>query len=156
MGPDKQQESPIETNQAELESLSYRPPIDLESLMKPSEYIELVLRSESMSQIPKVDMRIVHGIIGIATEAGEMLDALKRHLYYGQPLDIVNLKEELGDSSWYHSLMLNAIGSSWEEIWKMNIDKLRKRYPEKFTEIAAKERDLAKERQSLEESQHGH
>ena len=138
---------------AALESLSYRPPGNSENLMKPREYIELVLRSESKSVIPKVDMRIVHGIIGIVTEAGELLDALKRHLFYGQPLDFVNLKEELGDSSWYHSLILDAIGSSWEEVWMMNIDKLRMRYPEKFTEVAAKERDLAKERQSLKDAE---
>ncbi len=121
--------------------------------MMPEEYVNLVLATESPAVPPNMPMRIIHGILGCVTESGELSDQLKRHLYYGQALDDVNIKEELGDLSWYMSLLLDAIGSSWEEIWKMNIDKLRKRYPNKFTVHDAANRDLDTERETLERSQ---
>lgn len=42
-----------------------------------------------------------HSLIGMRTELGESLDAIKRHIFYGKPLNIVNLCEELGDTCWY-------------------------------------------------------
>ena len=121
--------------------------------MTPEEYIKLVLVTESPAEAPPMPMRVIHGILGCVTEAGELADMLKRHLYYGQDLDEVNIKEELGDICWYMALLLYSIDSSWEEIWKMNIDKLQKRYPNKFTEHDAANRDLDAERETLENSQ---
>ena len=39
--------------------------------------------------------RLLHAGIGLSTEAGEFLDALKKHIFYGKELDRVNLKEEI-------------------------------------------------------------
>src|SRR5690606_9763332 len=98
----------------------------------------------------KMIWRIQHGAIGIATEAGELLDALKKHLYYQRDLDIVNVREELGDVLWYVALVCNAIGVDMGQVMEANIDKLRQRYPEKFTSEAAMNRDLESERKALE------
>lgn len=59
----------------------------------------------------KVDW--LHGMTGLQTElAGEFCDPLKAHLFYGKPLDEVNLGEELGDCWWYVGitapLLINA------------------------------------------------
>ncbi len=121
--------------------------------MTPKEYVYLVLVTESPKVPPDMPMRIIHGILGCVTEVGELADGLKRHLYYGQDIDVVNIKEELGDLCWYIALLLYAIDSSWEEIWNMNIDKLQKRYPDKFTAHDAVNRDLNEERDTLENSQ---
>jgi len=93
---------------------------------------------------------LLHATIGISTEAGELLDAVKKHLFYGKKLDIVNIHEELGDIVWYMSMLIEWSGTTYEEVMERNIDKLRVRYPEKFTKVQALQRDLELERKVLE------
>jgi len=75
----------------------------------------------------------LHGIIGISTEAGELLDAVKKGLFYGHAPDMENIREEIGDIMWYIMAIVRAEGWDLEEIMQENIDKLRLRYPEQFT-----------------------
>lgn len=84
--------------------------------------------------------RLLHAAIGMSGESGEVLDSLKKSLMYGKPLNANNLKEECGDLLWYMSLMLHELGTDFETVMQMNIDKLSKRYPEGFTEKDAIER----------------
>jgi phosphoribosyl-ATP pyrophosphohydrolase len=79
-------------------------------------------------------LRLIHASIGMSGEAGEIVDALKKVMMYGSRLDIENLKEECGDVLWYMAIMLDALGSSFEEVMQMNADKLAKRYPNGFNE----------------------
>lgn len=83
---------------------------------------------------------LLHAHLGISSEAGEFADAIKKYCIYGKPLDIENLVEELGDLLWYISLASDALNYSIPTIMEMNINKLRIRYPEKFTEQDALER----------------
>lgn len=96
---------------------------------------------------------LIHASMGLVTEAGEFQDMLKKHLYYGRELDMVNLKEEAGDLLWYCAIALQALGTDFESVMQTNIDKLKARYPEKFTEESANNRDLETERQILENGQ---
>ncbi|RLI65901.1 MAG: hypothetical protein DRO67_01990 [Candidatus Asgardarchaeum californiense] len=82
----------------------------------------------------------LHGIIGISTEAGELLDAVKKGLFYGHAPDMDNIREEIGDIMWYIMAVVRAEGWSLEEIMQENIDKLRIRYPEQFTKELSKDR----------------
>lgn len=84
-------------------------------------------------------LRLLHAVMGMVTEAGELMDAMKRHLIYGKPIDLVNLKEECGDSFWYQALLARAAGFTFEEVQERNIEKL-----------AALNRDLEAERKVLE------
>lgn len=77
---------------------------------------------------------LLHGAIGISGEAGELLDAVKKHVFYGKPLDVNNVKEEISDVLWYQAIALEAVGSSFDEVMQINHDKLEKRYPSGFTE----------------------
>jgi len=77
---------------------------------------------------------LLHATLGISGEAGELLDAVKKTFIYNKPLDVVNAKEELGDLLWYIALAMRTLDVSFEEIMQMNIDKLAKRYPEKYTD----------------------
>lgn len=104
---------------------------------------------ERLSQIKTI--RLLHAAMGIDTESGEFMDMIKKHVLYGKPLDEVNLKEELGDLLWYIALAIDELGTSFEALFDTNIKKLRARYPSKFTEEAALNRDLDKERKILEE-----
>lgn len=110
---------------------------------------------EWISDKPEEDqaaVNIIHGIIGKATEAGELLEALAETVIHGTKFDTVNVGEEVGDGFWYDALLLRAIGSSFEEEQRRNIAKLRHRFPNSFTEYDANNRDLFGEREILEKN----
>lgn len=93
---------------------------------------------------------IIHAILGMATEAGELLEAL-RNAYNGNGFDWVNIKEELGDSDWYKAILAARGDFTFEEIMTLIIKKLRSRYADKFTMAEAVERNLVAERAILED-----
>ncbi|MAZ48638.1 MAG: hypothetical protein CME65_08740 [Halobacteriovoraceae bacterium] len=94
--------------------------------------------------------RLLHAGIGLSTEAGEFLDALKKHIFYGKDLDRVNLAEELGDLFWYMAIVADELGFNFESVMDKNIAKLKARYGEKFSEEKAESRDLEREREILD------
>jgi NTP pyrophosphatase (non-canonical NTP hydrolase) len=93
---------------------------------------------------------IQHAILGIFTEAGEMIEALGTTAIDGEPLDVVNLDEEFGDVLWYIAVYCNARGISMESLMTKNVAKLRARFPDRFTTDKAIHRDLFTERAILE------
>lgn len=95
--------------------------------------------------------RLLHAVIGLGTEAGEAQDMLKKHIFYGKPIDTANLAEEVGDMLWYAAIICRVTGLSIERMMETNIKKLSARFPEKFTEEHAEHRDLATERAILED-----
>jgi len=107
---------------------------------------------DTMGSDAGVCMDILHGILGVATEGGEMLEALYAAYFEGKDFDKVNLLEESGDVMWYLALLLNKPqpGVTFEAVQHLNIDKLRKRYPDKFTNYDALNRNLEAEREVLE------
>ena len=46
---------------------------------------------------------VEHYVTGLGTEAGELLDAFKKNRVYKEPLDSINVLEEVGDIVWYAS-----------------------------------------------------
>ena len=94
--------------------------------------------------------RLVHAAMGMQTETAEFTDALKKSLFYGKPLDVTNLKEELGDLLWYVAIAMDELDTDFDAEMDRVINKLKVRYPEKFTQDAAEHRDLKAERASLE------
>ena len=96
-------------------------------------------------------IELLHHGIGISSESGEIMDSLKKTIFYNQELDIKNLIEELGDVYWYlrgfmlaliqlDEVLFNDVDELELYIKKANLEKLEKRYPEAFTFDAAKER----------------
>lgn len=78
--------------------------------------------------------------LGVAGEAGEVADLIKKHVGHGHDLDDDKLVKELGDVLWYVAGIATARGISLSEVAERNIDKLRKRYPDGFSEAASKAR----------------
>lgn len=119
-------------------------------------YTAQALRTESpitpaLQTRLKDNARLVHAVLGLQTEAGELADPVKKHIYYGRPLDLVNLREEIGDCLWYLAIAADALGTTLEAEQARNLAKLRARYPHVFTAEAAQVRDLDREREVLEE-----
>ncbi len=112
------------------------------------------LFAESRKEEPPLDavkLRLLHGLLGKASELSELIDAVLPYLQ-GEvaELDITNVAEEIGDSRWYDAIMADAIGTTLGAIDRVNIDKLRVRYPERFSACLAAFRDLPRERTTLE------
>lgn len=70
--------------------------------------------------------------LGIAGEAGETIDIVKKHIFHQKPLDTEHLKKELGDIMWYIALFADAMGWDVEDVMRTNIAKLNKRYQHGF------------------------
>lgn len=105
-------------------------------------YIEKVLRTKASNELPMTrmndeNMDFLHGAMGLSTEANEVLDIIKKHIFYGKPIDREDLMLECSDCLWYIGVILNRLGYSFQEVMDKNIEKLQKRYPEKFTEDKA-------------------
>lgn len=80
---------------------------------------------------------LLHAALGLAGEAGEFADCIKKHWAYNQTLDKTNAIEELGDALWYIALACHALGVGMDEVAASNINKLRKRYPAKYEDQLA-------------------
>lgn len=122
---------------------------------KREEYIDLAIRTEAPITPELVERmtghaRSIHAIFGLITETGELTDGFKRAIFYGKPLDITNVREELGDLFWYVAILMDVYGFSFEEVMRLNIQKLMARFPQKFTEVDALNRNLMNERSVLE------
>lgn len=98
------------------------------------------------------EKRLLHAALGMQTEAAEFSDAIKKSLFYGKPLDVVNLKEELGDLFWYVAIAIDELDTTIDAEMGRVINKLKLRYPEKFTSSNAINRDLEAERALLEKN----
>lgn len=72
--------------------------------------------------------------MGIAGECGELVDCLKKHVFHGHPVDNDKLASEIGDVLWYLAGLSTTLGLSLDVVASGNINKLRKRYPEGFSE----------------------
>lgn len=87
---------------------------------------------------------ILHMAVGVAGEAGELLDAVKKIAVYNKPMSLearTNLVEELGDLEFYMQGLRERCGITREETLEANIAKLAKRYEAgKYSNQAAQER----------------
>ena len=99
--------------------------------MTGNEYQALAMRTCS---IPKEDKegRLNHAVFGLNSEAGEVAGLFQK-VYQGHTVDPMHLKKELGDCLWMIAEACTAMGWDMEDVMQLNIDKLRKRFPEGFS-----------------------
>ena len=81
--------------------------------------------------------RQLHASIGLASEGGELLDAVNKTWTYGKPMDMENVLEECGDAMFYVTAMLISSGFTLEQAMDHNYNKLKSRYPDGYTDAAA-------------------
>lgn len=110
--------------------------------MSPDEYQQLAMRTKcpqehALKLLDRVDYtdagaQMLHAVLGLTGEAGELAGAIERYAYYQQPLDHTNIKEEIGDALWYLAELCSAFNWTMEEVMGANIKKLKTRFPDKF------------------------
>lgn len=83
---------------------------------------------------------LLNGLIGLNGEAGECIDIYKKHLFQDHELDKEHLAKELGDVAWYLAVSASALGYDLEDIFRINVEKLRARYPDGFDPELSKRR----------------
>ena len=71
--------------------------------------------------------------LGLAGEAGEVVDIIKKHLYHGHELDVNELILELGDILYYICWLCLRLGVDFAELCFENMAKLNDRYPDGFS-----------------------
>jgi len=95
-----------------------------------NEYQELALRT-SRKDLENED-HLMNGCLGLAGEAGECADLLKKSIFQDGRDIKEKMIDELGDVLWYVSETATALGIWMDDIALHNIEKLKKRYPEGF------------------------
>lgn len=82
-----------------------------------------------------------HALFGLASEVGE-LHGLYQKIYQGHGLNLIHVKKELGDILWFIAEFCTASGWKLDDIAKINIEKLKGRYPDGFSENDSLYRDI--------------
>ncbi len=123
------------------------------------EYSEKALRTEAdqvailerlYRELGPSAMRLDNAARGLAGDAGEVSSAVMKYIEYGRPLDLTNLIEEVGDCVWRLNQVCVAAGFSLEQAMEANIRKLSVRYPDKYSDERAANRDKKSERSAIE------
>lgn len=117
--------------------------------MTGKEYVSLAMRTND----GKCDSRLwsfssqahrfgdlINGVLGLVGETGEFTDMIKKWVFHRHKLDQEHLKKELGDIMWYIAMICHAFEFDLDEIMQMNIDKLKARYPDGFSEERSQHR----------------
>lgn len=127
--------------------------------MTGKEYVELAMRTNDGKSSDRVMDKIIdgsfvsgedliipdvggvlNGCLGLAGEAGETLDMIKKWVFHENDLDLEHFKKELGDVMWYVAMICYSMEIDLDEILQMNVDKLIARYPEGFDTARANHR----------------
>ncbi len=97
------------------------------------DYRKEVLRNRPDFATSSLESKLSMGGLGVAGEAGEVADLIKKILFHDKPLDLgtrQKLLHEIGDVHWYLEFLAASLEVDTEEIKAMNVNKLRERYPE--------------------------
>lgn len=78
--------------------------------------------------------RLAAAGLGVAGEAGEIADHIKKFIAHGHELDHEKVVKEIGDVLWYLAELATLLKIDLAAIATKNIEKLKKRYPEGFSE----------------------
>ena len=79
--------------------------------------------------------------LGIAGESGEVVDHIKKIVYHDHPIDYDALTKEIGDLMWYVAYLLDTLDIPLDDVLAANIEKLKARYPDGFSQERSRNRN---------------
>ena len=95
--------------------------------MTGNEYQGIATDSEGLT-FEEQKFHALHGMVG---EIGE-IHSIYQKMYQGHAFEVDHVKKEFGDLLWFIAEYCTAKGWSLDDIMRMNIDKLKERYPDGF------------------------
>lgn len=98
--------------------------------MEINEYQKIAMTTLN-KELSKQDV-LINGVMGLCGESGEVIDLVKKHLHQGHELNKDEVIKELGDVAWYIAEIAYALDVELETVLKLNIEKLKKRFPNGF------------------------
>lgn len=116
--------------------------------MNASRYQSLAARTlidRPDAQYSDNDIMVVWNAIGLAGEAGEVAELVKKGIFHQHGLDKRKMYKELGDVLWYVAALCTKLDFDMGDIMQANIDKLRERYPDGYSSTASQERTDVRE-----------
>lgn len=112
---------------------------EIEQSMPTAMYTELAQRTDGTCT---VEGKILNAALGLAGEAGEFADHIKKYQFQGHDLDKDHLIKELGDILWYVAQAAVGLETTIDEIMERNINKLKARYPDGFEAERSRNREV--------------
>jgi len=98
--------------------------------------------------------RLCDWVLGVGSEAGELQDSIKHHVFHEQPLNLMEVVKEVGDVLWYLSGLCETLGVELEDCAELNLAKLRHRHQGRFSfEGSANRREREQKFEDTEEYQ---
>lgn len=122
--------------------------------MNASDYQELAMRTndgKATERLTKLTTErentgeVLNACLGLSGEVGEFNDMVKKWIFHEKDLDKNELKKELGDVLWYVAMCCDAFKWDMSKVMEMNIEKLKKRYPDGFDVVRANNRNVEAE-----------
>jgi NTP pyrophosphatase (non-canonical NTP hydrolase) len=111
--------------------------------MKASDYQKQAARTmidQPGFEIPGSEIMVVWNALGLAGEAGEVAELVKKGVFHRHTIDRAKLEQEIGDVLWYASALCTALGLDLGEIMQTNIEKLKVRYPNGYSSLDSQQR----------------
>lgn len=99
-----------------------------------------VAAARTLTRTPDADKQLAVMGLGLAGEAGEVIEMIKKAVGHGHVLDGEKLEEEIADCLWYLAALATLAGISLDAAAEKNISKLKRRYPDGFSHAASRER----------------
>jgi NTP pyrophosphatase (non-canonical NTP hydrolase) len=128
----------------------------LQTVNRLSNYLakDVVMQGDESHQTLEINSRVLHSLLGITTETGEISELLIKYFedVDMHEIDSVSLFEEFGDISWYQAIGFDEYNIEPEACFDAIIEKLRDRFPDKFDSEKAINRDTKKERKTLKKN----
>lgn len=104
--------------------------------MDVNEYQQLAARTlidQPDAEYTGDEIMLVWNALGLAGEAGEVADTIKKAVFHRHELDRVALAKELGDVLWYVAALCTKLEIEMSGVMKLNIQKLKARYPDGYS-----------------------
>lgn len=124
--------------------------------MNTNDYVRLAMRTNAdqekirqrMFDLGPTAAQLDNAVRGLTDEVGEVASVVKKWIEYGQPLNVTKLNEELGDCCWRIVQACDAVGLTLSDVLRANIEKLRVRYPDKYSDHRAADENRDREREA--------
>ena len=87
-----------------------------------------------------LELMLQWNALGLAGEAGEVVDLIKKQVCHKHGIDRDAIAKELGDVLWYVAAICTKLDLNLQHVAQQNISKLQERYPKGYSSEASKNR----------------